>query len=414
MRLEDVHLPNNWSLHTLEEIAEKKIVYGIVQAGPHVANGIPYIKSSNVGREINIDSLQRTDKEIHEKYKRSSVKPGDIVFSLRGNIGETSKVPNAIPVANLTQGTARISVRSKHSSDYIRYQLANRYVLNRINVVSKGSTFKEISLEELRKLKLPLPSSKNEENKIVNILSTWDKAIETVEKLIENSRALKKALMQQLLTCKKRLPGFNDKWQLFAINRMGEIVSGGTPDTTIDSYWVGNVAWATPTDITALKSRFIKETKRNISLAGVNSSSAHLLPSGSILVCTRATIGYLAIASIEITTNQGFKSLIPNEKFDSDFIYYLFKYYNHEFTRYACGSTFLEISKKDFSKLTFDTPGIEEQKRIANVLNNAGDDIRKFENYRDCLISEKKALMQQLLTGKRRVKVETKETADGL
>ena len=150
-------VPNGWNTLALSEITKEKISYGIVQAGPHVTDGIPYIKSADVGGEIDVDSLQRTAKEIHHKYRRSSVHPNDIVFSLRGNIARTSIVPTSLQEANLTQGTARISVNDKNDTKFVYYKLASTPILNRINALSKGSTFKEISLEELRKVKLPLP-----------------------------------------------------------------------------------------------------------------------------------------------------------------------------------------------------------------------------------------------------------------
>ena len=248
----------------------------------------------------------------------------------------------------------------------------------------------------------PLP----EQQKIVRILSTWDKAIATVEKLIENSKAQKKALMQQLLTGKRRLPGFTGGWQKTAIKQMGQVLSGGTPDTQIPEYWNGDVLWTTPTDITALRTRYISDTVRRITQKGVRSSSASLLPSGALLICTRATIGYLAIAEREITTNQGFKSLIPKPDFDSDFLYYLFSYRKHQFVRFACGSTFLELSKKDFEKQVFLVPPLKEQEKIANILAKNDRGLFNLEETRARFIREKKALMQQLLTGKRRVKVD--------
>lgn len=154
-------LPEGWEIKPLFEIAKEKISYGIVQAGPHVPEGVPYIKSSDVRGIIEPDDLQCTSNEIHYKYRRSAVHPGDIVFSLRGNIGESAIVPPELPEANLTQGTARISVSDQHSNRFHFYQLASVPLLNRVNALSKGSTFKEISLEELRKVRVLCPPSPN-------------------------------------------------------------------------------------------------------------------------------------------------------------------------------------------------------------------------------------------------------------
>jgi len=197
-------IPVEWEVLPLGDVVKQKISYGIVQAGAHIPDGIPYIKSSNVGGEIDIFSLQRTAKEIHHKYRRSAVHPNDIIFSLRGNIARTSIVPKTLPEANLTQGTARVSVNSKNDVKYIYYQLASDKVLNLINIASKGTTFQEISLEELRKVKILTPPLK-EQKEIAKILTSVDQKITTTNQKLSALTHTKKALMQDLLTGKKRV-----------------------------------------------------------------------------------------------------------------------------------------------------------------------------------------------------------------
>ena len=192
---------------------------------------------------------------------------------------------------------------------------------------------------------------------------------------------------------------------------MGKVVSGGTPDTNTKEYWDGDILWLTPTDVTALKSRFVRTTTRTISEAGVKNSSATILPAGSLMVCTRATIGALSISSGPICTNQGFKNIIPTKAFDVNFIYYLLAYNSKALLRKASGSTFLELSKKDFEKMEFPCPLMEEQQKIAAVLSAADQEISALQQKLDALKQEKKALMQQLLTGKRRVNTAEEEMA---
>ena len=186
---------------------------------------------------------------------------------------------------------------------------------------------------------------------------------------------------------------------------VGQIVSGGTPDSTDPSCWDGNIPWATPTDITKLQTRYISTTARNLTEKGVKTSSAHILPAGAILVCTRATIGALAIARNPIATNQGFKSVILRDFHDVEFFYYLLSHNENVMRRLANGSTFLEISKADFESMTFLVPTTEEQKTIATVLNDADAEITTLEIQITRLQAEKKALMQQLLTGQKRLAV---------
>jgi type I restriction enzyme, S subunit len=144
---------------------------------------------------------------------------------------------------------------------------------------------------------------------------------------------------------------------------------------------------------------------------GLSTSAAKQLPAGSVIVCTRATVGELAIATVPMTTNQGFKNIVPNGKHDSDFIYYLLCHNKKALIRAAGGSTFAEVSKADFEKLAFPVPQLDEQRAVASVLINADDTIERRQAQLAALSQEKSALMQQLLTGKRRVRLDEREAA---
>ncbi|MBY3492564.1 restriction endonuclease subunit S [Rhizobium laguerreae] len=281
-------------------------------------------------------------------------------------------------------------------------------MIHRFWAYSYGLTDDRLRLyfNDFKRIPWDLPSLP-EQKKIAEILSTWDRAIETTTKLIANAEAQRRALMQELLTGKRRLKGFEGgEWRTVTIGRMGKVVGGGTPDSQVSEYWGGEIAWATPTDITRLRQRFIRSTERTITTSGLKNSSANILPPGSLLVCTRATVGDLAIAEVEMTTNQGFKSIIPSRAYDVEFLSYLFTFHKHEFVRYACGSTFLELSKRDFEKRSFSMPGEKaEQTAIAEVLNNASLMVECHQRKVETLCDEKRALMQQLLTGKRRVRL---------
>lgn len=194
-----IYKQDKWLNYRLDELVKKKISYGIVQAGKHVPDGMPYIKSQDLNSELKVEALQRTSKEIAKKYERSEVKPGDIVFSLRGNIGLTKIVPESIKVANLTQGTARLSIDNNNSNVFVHFALQNRKCLKRIIAVSKGSTFQEISLFDLRKVKLNLPSLP-EQTKIANFLTAVDKRINLLQKKKTELEQYKKGIMQKLIS----------------------------------------------------------------------------------------------------------------------------------------------------------------------------------------------------------------------
>ncbi|WP_439653138.1 restriction endonuclease subunit S [Providencia manganoxydans] len=405
-------MPNGWSTKPLADIVKEKISYGIVQAGPHVPDGIPYIKSSDVRGTINPNALQRTSQEIHFKYRRSSVHPGDIVFSLRGNIGESAIVPACLPEANLTQGTARISVSVEHSNLFHYYQLASEKILNRVNALSKGSTFKEISLEELRKVKVlcaPLP----EQKQIAQILSTWDRAITTTEHLLANSQQQKKALMQQLLTGKKRLLDkngvrFSGEWKVSKLSTLFERV------TTKNNGQSTNVVTMSGQHGLIRQEDFFKKTVASETLDGYfllrqgqfayNKSYSNGYPMGAIKRLNRYPDGV-------VTTLYICFELSDSDRSDSDFWEHYFEsgllnkglsQIAHEGGR-AHG--LLNVKPSDFFSLKVPVPSFEEQQKIATVLSSADQEISALQQKLDALKQEKKALMQQLLTGKRRVLV---------
>ena len=196
-----------------------------------------------------------------------------------------------------------------------------------------------------------------------------------------------------------------EDWEVKRLGEVGEVFSGGTPNTEIQEYWNGNIDWCTPTDITLLNGAvYIERTALKITDLGLKSSSAVLLPPNSIIVCTRATIGNAAISLHQIATNQGFKNIVPNENIDTLFLYYTIVNNKIRLIRLGNGSTFLEVSKSDFENLTIPVPPLPEQQRIVSVLSLWDTAIAKQTALIEKLTLRKRGLMQQLLTGKTRLK----------
>lgn len=191
-------------------------------------------------------------------------------------------------------------------------------------------------------------------------------------------------------------------WSVKKLGEMGKFVSGGTPDTEKPEYWNGDIIWLTPSEITKLPTRFVSDSERKITRAGLKNSSAVLLPVGSLIICTRATVGDCCINIKEVSTNQGFKNLIP-ENSNIDFLYYLISSHKTDLIRKACGSTFLEISKHDIEKLKYSVPPLSEQEKIAEILGAWDLAIEKLTALIEQKKLLKKGLMQRLLTGKQRL-----------
>ncbi len=213
------------------------------------------------------------------------------------------------------------------------------------------------------------------------------------------------------MTSKNNIPaGYKDsavgiipqEWKVKQLALLGKIFSGGTPSTDKEEYWGGNIMWCTPSDITSISSKYINNTKDRITAMGLKNSSAILLPINSIIVCTRATIGAAAITQVELSTNQGFKNIKP-EKCNTEWLYYSMILNQPKLQRLGCGSTFLEVSKRDFERLKLAVPPIGEQRKIAEILGVWDEAIEKQSRLIERLVLRKRALMQRLLTGRTRL-----------
>ncbi|MCI9626434.1 MAG: hypothetical protein HFI90_06585 [Clostridia bacterium] len=184
-----------------------------------------------------------------------------------------------------------------------------------------------------------------------------------------------------------------EEWKVSYLNDFGDIISGGTPRTNVREYWDGGIAWCTPSDITQTCGKYISETNKTITELGLKNSSANLLPEGTILLCTRATIGELKISRIPMATNQGFKNILLNTPNNVDYLYYLLQTKKNDMIELAIGTTFLEISKGALCKIQLQTPPIIEQKNIAEALSDIDNLISSLEK----VIEKKKAIKQACL-----------------
>ncbi|MCJ7617875.1 MAG: restriction endonuclease subunit S, partial [Desulfobacterales bacterium] len=166
---------------------------------------------------------------------------------------------------------------------------------------------------------------------------------------------------------------FNWKWT--QISELGKIVAGGTPSTKESSYWGDEINWITPADLSGYNDKFISKGAKSISKRGLEKSSAQLMPSGSIHFSSRAPIGYVVISKEEISTNQGFKSLVPANKIFNEYVYYYFKSAKQLAEKRASGTTFKEISKKSFSLLPIPIAPYSEQRAIVSKIEQLFSDL---------------------------------------
>lgn len=282
--------------------------------------------------------------------------------------------------------------------------LAYSFERMNLNQYTESSAQPGLSVNKVLELPMCCPSTLAEQTAIATALSDVDTLIATLDKKITKKQQMKQGAMQQLLTGKKRLAGYCEEWVKKTLGEVARIISGGTPNTNTPSYWDGDILWCTPTDITSCSGKYLFNTERKITYEGMNNSSASLLPIGTLLLCSRATIGEVCIAGEVITTNQGFKSLICYDDYSNEYLYYMIPSLKQQMLEVAIGSTFLEVSKSNIEKITlYIPPSKSEQTAIAQILTDMDNEIEKLQAERDKYKEIKAGMMQQLLTGKIRL-----------
>ncbi|WP_287635179.1 restriction endonuclease subunit S [Bacteroides sp.] len=194
-----------------------------------------------------------------------------------------------------------------------------------------------------------------------------------------------------------RFPEFCGEWVTKSINDLAVVIGGGTPDTTVKSYWDGEIQWFTPSEIG--KNKYVDSSLRTITEVGLNNSSAKLLPPNTILLSSRATIGECSLSLRECATNQGFQCLV-SKKCNVDFLYYLIQTKKKDLIRKSCGSTFLEISANEVRKIQVSVPSDVEQQKIAELLSLIDERIATQNKIIEDLKKLKSAISKQVFAQK--------------
>lgn len=396
-------VPNDWEIKKLEDVVSKrrKITYGIVVPGPYEPNGNLMIRAKDYSFGWQpIESIYRVSDKMHQSYKRSQVRKGDVLLTIVGSIGNTAIVPEGLEGANITQQTARLSF-DEHDANFFYSIMSSEIGKKEIYRYAKSGVQPSLNLADIAKFKIPVPPFP-EQQKIAKTLSTWDKAISTTERLIDNSIQQKKALMQQLLTGKKRLlddkgKRFEDEWGDINLSEIAQITMGSSPKS--DAY--NDVGDGLPLlqGNADIKNR--KSTPR-IYTSQIT-KECHI---DDILFSVRAPVGTVAISNHHACIGRGIAAIKVKKNYSQDFLYQWLLSFETKWERYSQGSTFEAVNSNDIKSLNLSIPNYKEQQKIATVLTNADREIELLEQQLAGLQQEKKALMQVLLTGKKRVVVD--------
>lgn len=275
---------------------------------------------------------------------------------------------------------------------YLYYAL--KMCLHHFKQISQGTATKFLTAKILNGFELPIPTIEKQ-NKIASLLGNLDKKIESNEIINKNLEQQAQAYFNELFVV-NAVP----TWSECTLSDIGTIVAGGTPSKSKPEYYAKQgIAWITPKDLAVDKSKFISRGANDISELGFSKSSATKMPAGTVLFSSRAPIGYIAIAQNEVTTNQGFKSVVPNENIGTAYVYFLLKNLLPTIEGMASGSTFKEISGTGMKSVPTIMPDMSTIQRF-NIFCEPifkEQEVLEAENHRLSILRD--SLLPNLMSG---------------
>ena len=431
-------VPNGWKKGVIEDIA--KVSSGGTPSRENdsywLGGQVPWVTTT----EVQFGIISDTEQKITEEgLKNSSAKlfPKDTILMAMYGQGKTrGQVAKLGIEASTNQACAALCLNSGFEVDYYYQYLVSQY--EKIRDLANSGGQQNLSAGIIKGIHVPIPPLP-EQRKIATILGTWDKAISTTERLIDNSKQQKKALMQQLLTGEKRFAGFEAEFTVkkdFAKRKLGKLPYDWDVDLMSNHYWYQEGPGVRKHQFTETgvklfngtniqKSRInIENTKTHISEEEANGPYNHFLADDGDLViaCSGISvdkfdekIAFINISHLPLcmnTSTMRFK-VINQEKACIHYLRYFMMstLFKNQIRRQITGSAQLNFGPSHVSNCFIALPTFEEQQKIANSLAVADKEIDLLEKQLADLKQEKKALMQQLLTGKRRVKVDNTEAA---
>ena len=354
----------------------------------------PYLANVNVrwGR-FDLEDLREMRFEEHE-IDKYGLECGDIVMCEGGEPGRCALWKEELPGMMIQKALHRIRPTDPMSNEFLYYSLLHRGRAGLLAPLFTGATIKHLPREKLAKVEVNVPDLAIQK-RIAAVLSTYDDLIENNRRRIQLLERAARLLYKDWFV-HLRFPGHDrttitdgvpEGWERHRINDVCDTVGGGTPSTKVSEYWNGDITWVVPSDVTKNDSLVLLDSDRKITERGLRKSSARMVPSNTILMTSRASVGYFALLRSEACTNQGFINIVPQSEYDR--LYLLFNLMSRvdEIRSNAMGTTYPEISKGRFRQMGIVMPSATLVRRFAEVV---GDSIQQI----GCLARSNKLLTQ--------------------
>ncbi|WAC28062.1 restriction endonuclease subunit S [Ancylobacter sp. SL191] len=443
-----VHIPSeakcwsilaNWS--RLDDLCDG--VFDCPHTTPKLTSVGPFVvRSQDVRTGIfRLDQAGRVSEETYlERIDRAEPRPGDILFSREGTyFGNAAEVPLGIRVC---LGQRMVLIRPKRSeldSRFLRFWLNSGLMARHIAGFKDGSVAERLNMPTIRALPVPRLTL-DRQRTIAAILGALDDKIELNRRMNETLEAMARAIFKDWFVdfgptrTKMALRGEDpqkenvarapylapDIWSLFpdrldddgkpegwttsTIGQEVEVVGGSTPSTKEAAFWSGDIAWATPKDLSSLSTPVLLSTERKITEAGLSQIGSGLLPAGTVLLSSRAPIGYMAISQIPVAVNQGFIALICNKRLSNVFVWLWTQANMETVHQNANGSTFQEISKANFRPIELTVPAPQLLRAFDQAARPLFDRIVANDKENRTLAATRDLLLPKLMSGEIRVR----------
>lgn len=394
-------IAKSWTPATLGECLEKKPDYGInAPACPYMDSLPKYIRITDISSDGKFSPSPPTSVN-HPLSQLYLLNDGDVVVARTGaSTGKSYLYRKSDGPLVFAGFLIRLRPnRSKIDSRYLSYSLQTTDFWKWIRVMSMRSGQPGINGVEYAQLPLMLPDIEEQES-IADALSDTDALISSFDKLVEKKRYIKQGVMQELLTGKRRLPGFSGKWKLVKFGELGGFYSGGTPNTKEASFYGGDIPWITSSDLNDVR---IQSVSGRITKIGLESSSAQMVKAGTLLIAMYgATAGVCAITEINAAINQAVLAVIFNNSNTEFFLQRLILSKDWIIKTYTQGGQ-PNLSGQIIKSIELQIPDRKEQDEIAVVLREMDREIEILEMQLKKLQQVKQGMMQNLLTGKIRL-----------
>ena len=352
---------------------------------------IPFITPKDIQGLKHIVRTERTVTQVGANtVKGSIIPPNAICVSCIGNIGYAG-MTTQWSITN--QQINSIIVNKENDANFVYYLIRGLWKFFK-NYEGQSTTLSILNKSQFSKIEVEIPSLEKQK-KIAAILSSIDAKIEVNQKINDNLEQQAQSYFQELF-----VDNASPEWTTGTISDLGTVVGGSTPSKSKPEYYTeSGIAWITPKDLSINKSKFVSHGENDITELGLNNSSAAIMPEGTVLFSSRAPIGYIAIAAGEVTTNQGFKSVVPKPEIGTPFVYFFLKNTLPVIEGMASGSTFKEVSGSTMKNVPAVIPDAETLAKFSDFCAPIFEQQRTLEEQNQSLAKLRDSLLPKLMSG---------------